>query len=55
VCRYIDQLRQFAENEERELLGVIAVKCQAITSNVSNGVTNNNANFRKTAKLDDFF
>jgi len=55
VCRYIDQLRQFAENEERELLGVIAVKCQAITSNVSNNVTNNNANFRKTAKLDDFF
>jgi len=55
VCRYIDQLRQFAENDERELLGVIAVKCQTITNNTSNSVTNNDANSRKSAKLDDFF
>ncbi|MCC6021344.1 MAG: hypothetical protein LM577_08290, partial [Thermoproteaceae archaeon] len=29
VCKYVEQLRQVAENRERELLGVIAARCPA--------------------------
>jgi len=46
VCRYVEQLRQVAENKERELLGVIEAKCPVVAGE---------KNMKPSAKLDDFF
>ncbi|MEM1803332.1 MAG: DUF1156 domain-containing protein [Desulfurococcaceae archaeon] len=43
VCRYIEELRQIAENEERELLGALAAKC------------GDSARPRPSATIDAFF
>lgn len=45
VCRYVEQLRQVAENRERELLGVVGAKCPVVASE---------ENMKPSAKLDDF-
>jgi len=45
VCRYVEQLRQVAENKERELLGVIGAKCPVVASE---------ENMKPSARLDDF-
>jgi putative DNA methylase len=46
VCRYVEQLRQAAENRERELLGVIEAKCPVVAGE---------KNMKPSAGLDGFF
>jgi hypothetical protein len=41
----VEQLRQVAENKERELLGVIGAKCPVVASE---------ENMKPSARLDDF-